>query len=116
MSSVHVIVGNLGQDVEIRTLGNGGRVASFSVADNESWTDKTSGERKEKTHWHEVVTFQPGLIDMLERNAKKGRLVWVRGSVVYNRYRKEGETSDRIGAQTQVGPGDEIRFLTPMGD
>ena len=114
MSSVHIIVGNLGQDVEVRSLGNGGRVATFSVADNESWTDKATGERKEKTHWHEVGTFQSGLIDMLERNAKKGRLVWVRGSVVYNRYRKDGEATDRISAQTQIGPGDEIRFLTAL--
>lgn len=116
MSSVHIVVGNLGQNVEIRTLASGGRVASFSVADNESWIDKTSGERKEKTHWHEVVTFQPGLIDMLERSAKKGRLVWVRGSIVYSRFRKEGEASDRISAQTQIGPGDEIRFLTALAE
>lgn len=111
MSSVHVIVGHLGDDAEIRNTSNG-RVASFSVADNESWTD-SKGERQERTHWHDVVTFQAGLIDMLERHAKKGRLVYVRGSVNYRKWRKEGETSDRTNAQTQIGPGDEIRFLTP---
>ena len=114
MSSVHVIVGHLGKNVEIRSTGNG-RVASFSVADNESWTD-SNGARQERTHWHDVVTFQPGLIEMLERHAKKGRLVYVRGSVTYRKWRKEAETSDRTSAQTVIGPGDEIRFLTPAAD
>ena len=75
------IIGNLGRDPEIRSLGNGSRVASFSVATSESWKDKATGERKERTQWHNVVVFNDGLVGIIERNLSKGSKVYVAGQL-----------------------------------
>ncbi len=69
------IIGRLGADVVISNLTSGGRVANMSVATDEGYLDRQSGERIDRTEWHRVVTFQGGLVDMLEKHAKKGRLV-----------------------------------------
>ncbi len=68
------LIGRLGADVVVNHLATGGRVANLSIATDQSFFSKT-GEKVDKTEWHRVVTFQDGLIDMLERHAKKGRLV-----------------------------------------
>ena len=74
------VIGRLGADVTVNHLTNGGRVANISVATDESYIDRNGGgERVDKTEWHRCVTFQDGLIDMLERHAKKGRLDLCRG-------------------------------------
>ena len=67
------VIGRLGADVVINHLTNGGRVANMSIATDESYLDRNSGERVEKTEWHRVVTFQPGLIDMLENHVYRKR-------------------------------------------
>ena len=70
------VIGRLGADVTVNHLASGGRVANLSVATDESYIDRNgSGERIDKTEWHRCVTFQDGLVDMLEKHAKKGRLV-----------------------------------------
>ena len=69
------------------------------------------GQKVDKTEWHRVVTFQPGLVDMLERHAKKGRLVYVSGKLQTRRYRKEGEESDRFSTEVLLAPGGRIQFL-----
>ena len=74
-----LLIGRLGDDVAINHLASGGRVANMSVATDESYLDRQTGDRIDKTEWHRVVTFQDGLIDMLERHAKKGRLVYIAG-------------------------------------
>ena len=66
-----ILVGNVGNDPEIRTFGNGGKVANLSIATSESWRDKSSGERKEKTEWHRVAIFSDGLVGVVERYVKK---------------------------------------------
>ena len=73
--------------------------------------DAGGGERIEKTEWHRVVTFQPGLVDMLERHAKKGRLVYVSGKLQTRRWRKDGEESDRFSTEILLAPGGRIQFL-----
>ena len=75
------LIGRLGADVTINHLASGGRVANLSIATDEGYVDKQSGDRVEKTEWHRVVTFQPGLVDMFEKHAKKGRLVYVAGKL-----------------------------------
>lgn len=83
MSSVNkvILVGNLGKDPEIRTMQSGDRVANFSVATSESWKDKTSGERKEKTEWHKVVIFNQGIVKLAESYLKKGAKVYIEGQL-----------------------------------
>lgn len=107
------INGFIGRDVEIRSLPTGGKVARFDVATNESWRDRESGEWKEQTEWHRVITYQEGLISVLEGCAVKGRMVNVLGKMTYRSFRKQGEESDRTVAEILVDIRGEIDFPTP---
>lgn len=75
-----ILIGNLGREPEVRTMQNGSKVANLSVATSESWKDKSTGEKKEKTEWHRVVIFGQ-LTDIAERYLKKGSKVYVCGSL-----------------------------------
>lgn len=83
MSSINkvILVGNLGSDPEIRNTQNGAKIANFSIATSESWKDKQTGERREKTEWHRIVVFNEGLAGIVERFLKKGSKVYVEGSL-----------------------------------
>ena len=105
------IIGRLGADVTVNHLANGGRVANLSIATDESYIDKTSGERVDRTEWHRAVTFQPGLVDMLEKHARKGRLVYVAGKLQSRRWRKDGEDTDRYSTEIMLVPGGRVQFL-----
>ena len=105
------VIGRLGADVTVNHLTTGGRVANMSIATDESYLDRNAGERVEKTEWHRVVTFQPGLVDMLEKHARKGRLVYVSGKLQTRRWRKDGEESDRFSTEILLAPGGRIQFL-----
>ena len=105
------VIGRLGADVTVNHLTSGGRVANMSVATDEGYIDRNSGSRVDKTEWHRVVTFQPGLIDMLSKNAKKGRLVYVAGKMQTRSWRKDGEDSDRFSTEILLVPGSRIQFL-----
>jgi single-strand DNA-binding protein len=76
-----ILVGNLGKDPEIRTLTSGDRVANLTVATSETWRDKQSGERKEKTEWHRVVIFNDNLSKVAENYLRKGAKVYIEGSL-----------------------------------
>lgn len=76
-----ILVGNLGRDPEIRTTQSGGKIVNFSLATSESWKDKQSGERREKTEWHRIVIFSEGLAGIAERYLKKGSKVYIEGSL-----------------------------------
>ena len=76
-----ILVGNLGKDPEIRTLNSGDRVANLRIATSESWRDKMSGERKEKTEWHQVVIFNDNLVKVAEQYLRKGSTVYIEGSL-----------------------------------
>ena len=106
------VIGRLGADVTVNHLVSGGRVANMSIATDESYLDRNGGgERVEKTEWHRVVTFQPGLVDMLEKHATKGRLVYVSGKLQTRRWRKDGEESDRFSTEILLAPGGRVQFL-----
>ena len=83
MASVNkvILVGNLGKDPESRSFANGGKVVSFSVATSENWKDRSSGERKEKTEWHNVSIFSEGLAGIAEKYLKKGSKVYLEGQL-----------------------------------
>ena len=76
-----ILVGNLGADPEIRTLNSGDRVANLRIATSETWRDKSSGERKEKTEWHRVVIFNDNLVKVAESYLKKGAKVYIEGAI-----------------------------------
>ena len=105
------VIGRLGADVTVNHLTSGGRVANLSIATDESYLDRNSGDRQERTEWHRIVTFQPGLIDMLEKHARKGRLVYVSGTLQTRRWRKDGEESDRFSTEIRLAPGGRVQFL-----
>ena len=105
------IIGRLGADVTVNHLQSGGRVANLSVATDESYLNKQTGERVDKTEWHRIVTFQDGLIDMLEKHAVKGRLVYVAGKLQTRRWSKPGEDGDRFSTEILLVPGGRVQFL-----
>lgn len=87
-----IIIGNLGNDPEIKSFSNGGKVANLSVATSESWKDKASGERKEKTQWHRVVVSSEGLVNVCEKYLKKGAKVYIEGQLETRKYTdKDGQ-------------------------
>src|SRR6201747_390336 len=76
-----ILVGNLGKDPEVRNAQNGSKIVTFTLATSETWNDKASGERKEKTEWHRVVLFNEHLGGVAERFLRKGKKVYVEGSL-----------------------------------
>ena len=84
---------------------------SHGAPTDESYIEKQSGTRIDKTEWHRVVSFQSGLIDMLEKHAKKGRLVYVAGKLQTRKWRKDGEDSDRFSTEILLVPGGRVQFL-----
>lgn len=75
------IIGNLGNDPDIKTMNNGGKVCNLSVATSEIWKDKNTGERREKTEWHRVSIFNEGLVGVCEKYLKKGSKVYLEGAL-----------------------------------
>ena len=104
------IIGRLGGDVTVNALRSGGRVANMSVATDEGYIDK-SGQRVDRVEWHRCVTFQDGLIEMLERHATKGRLVYVEGKLQTRRWKKDGEETERSATEILLVPGSRVQFL-----
>ncbi|TDQ80909.1 single-strand binding protein [Dongia mobilis] len=88
-----ILVGNLGRDPEIRSTQDGTKVANLSVATSESWRDKNSGERREKTEWHRVVIFNERLVDVAERFLKKGSKIYLEGQLQTRKW------TDQSGAE-----------------
>ena len=76
-----ILIGNLGRDPEVRQLPSGGKVANLSLATSESWRDRNSGERKEKTEWHRVAIFSEGLVRVCEQYLRKGSKVYLEGQL-----------------------------------
>jgi single-strand DNA-binding protein len=76
-----LLVGNLGKDPEIRTTKDGKEIANFSIATTESWKDKSTGERKNKTEWHKVSVFSQGLVGIIKNYVKKGTKVYIEGQL-----------------------------------
>src|SRR5437660_1435746 len=87
-----ILVGNLGKDPEIRRTQDGRPIANLSIATSETWRDKASGERKEKTEWHRVVIFNEGLAKVAEQYLKKGAKVYIEGALQTRKWQdKDGQ-------------------------
>jgi single-strand DNA-binding protein len=76
-----MLIGNVGKDPEVRSFANGGKVCSFSLATSENWKDKTSGERREKTDWHNISIFNENLVRIVEQYVKKGSKLYIEGAL-----------------------------------
>lgn len=135
MSSVNkvIIVGNLGADPDIRTMQSGDKVANLSIATSESWKDKNSGERKERTEWHRVVIFNKGLVDVCQNYLKKGSKIYLEGQletrsweqdgvkkyateIVLRPYRGELTMLDSRNTETTTQTGHNSNSSAPMED
>jgi single-strand DNA-binding protein len=81
-----ILVGRLGSDPEIRVSQEGNKIARFSIATSESWNDKNTNEKKEKTEWHRIVVFSKGLAQVIENYVKKGSQVYLEGQLRTNKY------------------------------
>ncbi len=81
-----LLIGRLGNDPEIKQMQNGKSIARLSIATSESWKDKNTGERKEKTEWHRVVIFNEGLVSVVQKYLKKGAQVYIEGQLNTNKY------------------------------
>lgn len=83
MSSLNkvTLIGNLGKDPEVRSFNNGGKICNFSIATSEKWKDKNTGEKKERTEWHNITVNSDGLVGVCERYLKKGSKVYIEGKL-----------------------------------
>lgn len=88
------LIGNVGKDPEIRTTTNGNRLATFSLAMSETWKDKDSGEKRERTEWANIVVFNEGLVDVVEKYVKKGSKLYVEGAFATRKW-KDKDDNDR---------------------
>ena len=84
-----ILVGNLGRDPEVRTMQNGGKMVNLAVATSETWNDRQSGERREKTEWHRVVIFNDQLAGVAERFLKKGAKVYIEGQLQTRKFQDQ---------------------------
>ena len=106
-----ILVGRLGKDPEVRHTNNGGKIASFSLATSESWNDRASGERKEKTEWHRVVIFSTGLCDIAEKYLRKGSQVYLEGQLQTRKWTGD-DGNDRYTTEDVLGQfRSELRML-----
>lgn len=111
-----ILVGNLGNDPEVRNLPSGGKVVNLSVATSESWKDRNTGERREKTEWHRVVIFSEGLARVAEQYLRKGSKVYIEGQL---QTRKWQDQSGQDKYSTEVvlqGFNSNLTLLDGRGD
>ena len=94
-----LLIGRLGADPEIKQMVNGKSVARLSVATSQTWKDKSSGERKEKTEWHRVVIFNEGLVGVVQQYLKKGANVYVEGALTTRKWKDEASGQDKYSTE-----------------
>ena len=94
-----LLIGRLGADPEIKQMVNGKNVARLSVATSQSWKDKSSGERKEKTEWHRIVIFNEGLINVVQQYLKKGANVYIEGQLSTRKWKDEASGQDKYSTE-----------------
>jgi single-strand DNA-binding protein len=97
-----ILIGNLGQDPEVKSFQNGGRIANLRIATSENWKDKATGERKERTEWHSVVLQSDGLVGVAERYLRKGSKVYIEGQLRTRKWQDQSG-NDRYTTEVSVG-------------
>ena len=94
-----LLIGRLGADPEIKQMVNGKNVARLSLATSNTWKDKNTGERKEKTEWHRVVVFNEGLINVIQQYVKKGAQVYIEGQLTTRKWTDEKSGTDKYSTE-----------------
>ncbi|MGC1506188.1 MAG: single-stranded DNA-binding protein [Sulfitobacter sp.] len=106
-----ILIGNLGRDPEVRSFQNGGKVCNLRIATSETWKDKNTGERREKTEWHSVAIFQEGLIRIAEQYLKKGSKVYIEGQLQTRKWQDQSG-ADRYSTEVVLqGFGGTLTML-----
>jgi len=110
-----IIIGNLGRDPEVRTFPSGGKVCNLRIATSENWTDKASGEKKERTEWHSVAIYNEALVRVAEQYLKKGSKVYIEGQLETRKWQdKDGQ--DRYTTEIALRPyRGELNMLDSRG-
>ena len=110
-----ILLGNLGRDPDVRTMQNGKKVCTFSIATSNSWKDKETGEKKEKTEWHRVVVFNEGLVDVVENYVKKGSKLYIEGSLQTRKWTDDSGTEKYTTEVIIQGYGGRIDMIGAKG-
>ena len=106
-----ILIGNLGADPEVKSFQNGGRIANLRIATSEQWKDRATGERKERTEWHQVVIHGEGLVGVVERFLKKGSKVYIEGSLRTRKW-QDRDGNDRYTTEIVIaGMGGTLTML-----
>lgn len=110
-----ILVGNLGADPEVKSFSNGGRICNLRIATSESWKDKTSGEKKERTEWHSISIKSEGLIGIAEKYLRKGKKIYIEGQLQTRKW-QDKEGNDRYSTEVVLsGPNASLTMLDSAG-
>ena len=111
-----MLIGNLGRDPEVRTFGNGGKVCNLRIATSETWKDRNTGERREKTEWHSVAVFSEGLVRVCEQYLRKGSKVYIEGQLQTRKWQDQSG-ADRYSTEVVLqGFGSTLTMLDGRGE
>ena len=97
-----LLIGRLGADPEIKQMVNGKSVARLSLATSQSWKDKSTGEKKEKTEWHRIVVFNEGLVNVVQQYLKKGAQIYVEGQLSTRKWKDEQSGQDKYSTEILI--------------
>ena len=111
-----ILLGNLGQDPDVRTMQSGKKVATMSLATSDSWKDKDTGEKKEKTEWHRIVVFNEGLIGVVENYIKKGTKLYIEGALQTRKWTDDAGTEKYTTEIVIQGYGGRIDIVSAKGN
>ena len=110
-----ILIGNLGADPEVRSFQNGGKVCNLRIATSENWKDRNTGERQERTEWHNVAIFSEGLVGVAERYLRKGSKIYVEGQLRTRKWQGQ-DGQDRYTTEVVLqGPGSVLTMLDSAG-
>jgi single-strand DNA-binding protein len=111
-----ILVGNVGQDPEVRQFQNGGQVCSFSLATSENWKDKNTGERREKTEWHRISIFNEGLVRVVQNYVKKGSKLYIEGQLETRKWQDQNGQDKYTTEVVLRGYGGNLTMLDGRND
>jgi len=112
-----LLIGRLGADPEIKQMVNGKNVARLSLATSNTWKDKNTGEKKEKTEWHRIVIFNEGLVNVIQQYVKKGSQVYIEGQLTTRKWRDEKSGLDRYSTEVILqGFNSSFKILSNKGN
>ena len=108
-----ILIGRLGADPEIKQMTNGKNVARISLATSDTWKDKNTGEKKEKTEWHRIVIFNEGLVNVVQQYLKKGAQIYIEGQLTTRKWKDEQSGQDKYSTEIDLqGYNSTLKMLS----